>query len=325
MTIANLEAAGLLPVVRNASIGSTSSDVGICFAFDRGYLLPFKVMVYSMARTGTLLDLPVTVYSDDPAVFEDPVVKVVVDRARLIEGDRRDVLYGLARDTVERPARASWNKGTFLKWAVFEPSEFGAMLFLDVDMLCLGPLEPLLDLGEGDLLGSPQFQPTLVKGPAGPRPKEHVFANLTKMIGGNFRATTIGTVNLNSGVMLVRKPLLSDAFFKEIKAFAEAETKINEQRHITDFFKASKTFRMNLVSSRWNFHENYLRFVDDVEMFGFLREINILHYAGRTKPWVPSDSAKRLARSLWSTYYQAAAAHPEFLAAHEPIPVAVAH
>jgi hypothetical protein len=238
VTIANLEKAGLLSIERRLPVTPSTADVGICFAFDTGYLLPFKVMIYSMARAGTLLDLPITIYSDDPAVFEDPVVKAAVDRPRLIEGSRRDILYGLARDTVERPARAGWNKGTFLKWAVFEPTDLQAMLFLDVDMLCLGPLEEFLTIEGGDLLGSPQFQPTLLKGPAGPRPMGAVLANLDKMLSGAFKATTIGTVNLNSGVMLVRKPLLSEEFFSEIKQYAEKEKKINEQRHLTDFFKS---------------------------------------------------------------------------------------
>ena len=116
MSLAKIEKLGV-PI---PNIGRETERTALAFALDSAYLMPFKAMVFSMARTGTMLDSPLYVLSDDPSLFDDGVVKLVADKVVLIEGELRDHLYNLAAHNVGRPERATWNRGTCLKWAVFD-------------------------------------------------------------------------------------------------------------------------------------------------------------------------------------------------------------
>ncbi len=121
--------------------------------------MPFKTIVSSMVRTGTMLHSPIHIYSDDPAVFDDAFVKKVADRCILIDGELRDDLYDLAQNNVRRTERTKWNRVTFLKWAVFRPPTRTRCCSSMSDMVCLAEIEPLLTLRpDADMVGCAQFQ-----------------------------------------------------------------------------------------------------------------------------------------------------------------------
>jgi lipopolysaccharide biosynthesis glycosyltransferase len=278
----------------------------ICFAFDSGYLMPFKVMLYSMACAGALPRDPIIVLSDDPAVFEDPIVNLVVDHPVLLQGKVLDTLYGLARDNVERPERAAWNKGTFLKWAAFDDHGYENILFLDVDMLVLKPLAGLADLKEGaDLLAAPQFQTSLYRPKGkGRYTPETVEQNLRWMMDGEFAKAKHR--RMNSGVMLLGSSTASPAFQDELVAFAAARKDLHEQAHLTAFFAEHHEWKLRLIPSAYNFQERYLGKVALTTAIQLLSRIAILHFAGR-KPWETDiDPGTRLSTLLWWNFQRAA-------------------
>lgn len=284
--------------------GHSAPSTALVFAFDKGYVMPFKVMIYSMLRNGILCDSPVVIMSDDANIMEDEVVRCVTDEFHLIDGRLKDQLYTLARENIGRPDRHQWNKGTCLKWAVFRDCAYDNALFLDVDMLCLGDLRPLLERApDADLVASPQFQRTMVAGADGPASPQEVAQRLRGMLDESAKPY-MG--RLNSGVMHVRKKLLSDAFRNELLAYASQRTQINEQSHLTHFFKnekIKKKYKIRLVSSAYNFHESYLKQIDRIDAQDIAKFIKILHYPGSPKPWdTEIDSNIRMTTLLWWQY-----------------------
>ncbi len=282
-------------------------STALAFAFDADYLEPFKVMLYSMARCGTLLDCPIYVYSDDPTVVEDAFVRRAADMRRLVEGPDLEELAEIAERHIRRPERAKWNRGTCLKWAVFDDAPVDQILFLDVDMLCLRPLEGLLSLRpEAELVFCPQFQRSAMPSEDAPGAKTAARDRLSDMIGLRGEISR----RVNSGVMLVRKPLLSRQLRNRLIAFAKTREDINEQSHLTNFFRTNRDrsrFVTAVASSGFNFQENYLDAVDPVDALALLRRVRILHYAGSQKPWRAKITKKdRVSFQLWRLFQRSA-------------------
>ncbi|RXF67024.1 glycosyltransferase [Hansschlegelia zhihuaiae] len=278
----------------------------LAFAFDAEYVEPFHVMIYSLARANTLLDCPIYIYSNDPAVQDDPIVRLVTDRFRVIEGADLAELEDVSENHIERPERAKWNRGTCLKWSIFDEAPVDQLLFLDVDMLCLRPLEGLLSLHpKAAIVSCPQFQRTMVSSGEGRSRQLDTKKRLLELI--NRRSAYMGRIN--SGLMLVRKPLLSRSFRKTLLAFAKSRSEINEQSHLTNLFRDPKhrrSFPSAMVSSSYNFQENYLDLVDRIDAMELMRRVRVLHYAGSQKPWrAKGPNRARATMQLWQQVREA--------------------
>lgn len=299
--------------------GGGRRKTAIAFALDRDYLEPFRVMVYSMVRAHTMLDAPVYVYSDDPAVFEDEIVARVADRTILIEGEDLRELEEVAEHHIQRAERAKWNKGTCLKWAVFDDAPVDQILFLDVDMLVLRPLEGLLSLySKAAVICCPQFQRPNLVGHDERLPKSELARRLELLI--DRQSPHAGRIN--SGLMLVRKPLLNRQARAAIIAFAKSRTDVNEQSHLTYFFRRDplgKSLKIVMASSSYNFQENYFDLIDELDALRMTRRVRVLHYAGSQKPWQARDEKLgRLTLQLWFRYRLLAGEIPASLAPPAP-------
>jgi lipopolysaccharide biosynthesis glycosyltransferase len=296
VSIASLVRDGLLPEPPAVAPAAAAPSTALAFAFDAGYRLPFKVMLASLARAGTLTDLPIFVYSTDATLLDDPFVRAATDRFFLISGALAETLEHLARERVRRPERADWNRGTFLKWAVFQPAGVDQVLFLDADMIALGAIEPLLSRApDAQLVGGPQFPRSLARDETGPVPAPVLAERLEGLVTGTAPLPT----RLNSGVMVVRRPLLEDDVRRALVDHASRKLLVNEQSHLTSFF-ARRPGSLVLVESAWNFHESYLKRLPQPVAEGILAHVRILHYPGAQKPWLDLDRpARRRSLALW--------------------------
>jgi hypothetical protein len=296
VSIASLQRAGLLPPSPSEPPPPAAPSTALAFALDSGYRLAFKVMLASLARTGTLTGLPIHLHSDDPVLLDDPFVRAATDRFFPLTGPLAEELERLAAERVRRPERGDWNRGTFLKWAVFQPAEVDQVLFLDADMIALAALEPLLVRApSAHLVGAPQFSRSLVRDESGPVPAAVLAERLAALVTGGAPQPT----RLNSGVMLVRRPLLDHDFRRDLVAHAMRVVCVNEQSHLTAYF-AKHPGTLALVEPTWNFHESYLKRVPAPQAERILAEVRILHYPGAQKPWLdPERPARRRSMALW--------------------------
>ena len=293
MSIYSLHEKGLIDVkVTDAT--TTTSNITLAFAFDSGYSHCFKVMIASMAANGVLCKNPIVIYTDDLTLEEDPIIKLVADRISLLSGKKRDLLYRLAKENVKRPERADWNRGTFLKWCVFEEQATEKLLFLDVDMLILDSLEGLVNAHpEKALVTCPQFQQSIKT--------ENTDASLQNLLIGNF--DNKHKARINSGVMLINSEILNAKFFRELTTFASERISIHEQGLLSEFFRDNKTL-FGMAPSAYNFQDSYLRLASDDVYKDILKQLSVLHYAGGVKPWL--DTSKSIANlpsiKIWHEY-----------------------
>ncbi|AYA63000.1 glycosyltransferase [Alteromonas sp. RKMC-009] len=270
------------------------NDVTLAFAFDSGYLDCFKVMLGSMAYNGVLTDNPIVIYTDDKKLLSDSFVQLVADKVSLLDGKRKETLYSLAKENVKRPERADWNRGTFLKWSVFEKQETSKLLFLDVDMIVHNPMQALFDaFPNKPLVTSPQFQQSLREG--------DTDSQLLKMYDGQFDGKHIKRIN--SGMMLVSGDFLCDAFFNTITQYASERISIHEQGLLSEYFGDKRKY-IGMVSSTFNFQDSFLRLASDKVYRELLEKISVLHYAGAFKPWTEkTDSIGNMPSiKLWHDY-----------------------
>lgn len=280
--------------------GGPGPEVSIAFAIDRGYLDLWKVCIRSLAWSGNFLDSPLVLYTDDPEILDDPVVAAVVDRAVPISGARRARLHGLARTSVRERGRAAWNRGTFLKWAVFERHETGRVVFFDCDMLFLRRFDSqLVAAATAPFSCCPQFRAAITQDAEGawlPEPARlrHLEDVLAGRFAGKFRT------NVNSGMMVLGPELLSADFFDEITAHAARRREVNEQSHFTRYF-LDRPEMLKMLPTVYNFQESYLMRVPWASQQRFLKRIHVLHYAGASKPWrdTPRRADFRPSMALW--------------------------
>lgn len=277
-----------------------SAEVTVAFAFDRGYLPLFHVAASSLARSGNFLDSEVVIYTDDTAVTEDPLVRSVADRVTVLTGSKKETLHGLAQHSIRRSEREAWNKGTFLKWMVFEEQQNPTTVFLDVDMIFLRRFDArLLEDSTADFNACPQFMYRLLKDKQGEHlPLEKKWRIIEKALAADYSGRL--SRRINSGVMVLREPLLSEEFFEEITAFAAERQQINEQGHFSEYFKLHAE-RRTMLPYGYNYQDEFIGALKDwEEQRKLLEKISVIHYAGSPKPWQKTLGPEaRPTSSLW--------------------------
>ncbi|CAM4334577.1 hypothetical protein BOTU111921_24145 [Bordetella tumbae] len=273
---------------------AADEKVTLAFALDSNYLECMKVMLFSMLRSRAFIHSPISLYTDDPTVFDHEVVKNFIDKVVLIDGHKKETLYELAKNNVRRPERAQWNRGTFLKWAVFEEQDTEELLFLDADMLVLQNLHEISKIREDkSLITMPQFQEELKEGDS--------LNKLKELIAGQYDGRHRNRIN--SGVMYIRKNLLADKFFEEVTKFAASRIDLHEQGHLSAYFQENKGL-LYMAPAIYNFQEQFVRRLKPLDKQEIMPYIKILHYAGQTKPWKIGEekSATHESTRLWYEY-----------------------
>jgi lipopolysaccharide biosynthesis glycosyltransferase len=309
LSIERLANSGYVDLPRQtSSAAKPHPSTALIFVFDSEFIKPFKVLLYSMAKLGTLVGLPIIVLTQDPAVAEDPVVKAAADDIRMLGQAEIEQFKVISGRRVPDRYKLDWiAKYTFLKWSIFDDFGYDQLLFIDADIICLNPVEDLLssDL-PGDMLGGPRFMETLLQDDAGNRlADDAIFRNLRRMIKGKFDASH---TRLNSGVMLLRKRLLTKDFRDELLRFAATRDYVNEQSYLTGFFADNKDYTLTLMSSRYNFGAGALADLPLMMELQVTKDIVFLHYPGPRKPWrmEPSLLGSRFSHVLWHRAYNEA-------------------
>lgn len=277
----------------------TPGDRALYFVVNYDFVLPLKVLTYSLLKTGSFLDLPIVIFTDETKVAEDAFIQSIATKIVFLDKDQKDTLNVIRSDRIpSRLRREDLPKYTFLKWMMFDDVGYKSALFLDADIICLNDATGIFELANhADLVIAPQFKEVIryhdIEAKVR-RSADEVYERLTAMLDARFDEHH---QNLNSGVMLMSERLLNRKFREDLIAMARAMRPMpNEQRYLTERFSGTE-FSKALMSSKYNFHEMYLNQLDAFSQLQMLSEICLLHYAGPDKPWV--KRSKKVAHQIW--------------------------
>jgi lipopolysaccharide biosynthesis glycosyltransferase len=316
MSISDLARAGRVSVAGKGGGEGALASSALAFVFDRKFLEPFKVLLFSLARTGSFTQLPVLVFTQDGLVANDDVVKTVADEVVFIKDEDISKFSVISRKKIPDQYKLDWiPKYTFLKWLIFDDYDLQQLVFIDADIVCLNKADGILDTPPGaGLIGCPRFMESLFSDESGSRLSERqIYGNLKNMARGEFDEKH---VRLNSGVLLLRDNVLSSHFREDLLAFASRREHVNEQSYITSFFKNSKEYKMKLISSKYNFGAGSLSYLPVHLQIQVLREVVFLHFPGPRKPWFGElTEDARFTHMVWRKIASDARAQSDLLGA----------
>ena len=168
----------------------------------------------------------------------------------------------------------------FYSLEAFNMTNYEKVVYLDSDMYCVGDIKELF-LNDSKLLACldgfsyEEYAAPIVE-------KAGLILNTSsKRYGKHFKNS------FNAGVLAIAPPILSQNNFKELMAMLDLEawkglgkSIFTDQMIINRFFEN----QFSIISSKYNymiFLGDYLNIVDKISF----RDISIVHFAGKIKPW----------------------------------------
>ncbi|MGW1322249.1 glycosyltransferase [Streptomyces antibioticus] len=148
---------------------------------------------------------------------------------------------------------------------VFRIRDYDTVITLDTDMVVLGPITELLTLRHG-LAAVPQF----------------FYGDKTRM--------------LNSGLLVIQKEYLTDAFCAKIDAIGRAGT-YELDKHDQGILNALLDGDFVDLDPRYNFVKR--RLSGDLPV---PEDTAVLHFTGRHKPWQGGEAGYGLAQERWAAF-----------------------
>jgi hypothetical protein len=294
-----------------------AEGAALVFVLNRDFVWPFRVLLFSLVKSRSVLDAPIVLISEDETLQSDPLVEAVVDRFVPARGDLLVPFADISPERVPEHQRLGWiAKYALLKWLVFDDYGFERHVFMDADTLCLNPVDALLELNSADLHLTPQFDPRLLRGPDGAKlPRAEQEANVLEFV----RRTEFA--NLNSGVFVANHAVLTPDFRAELIGMARRLQIKTEQSVLQRVLRDSPQHTRSWLSPRFNFHHGHLSPLSVRTQIAELDRSYLLHFIGsHAKPW-DGGTAKPFTRAVWLQYArEAAEADPVFAspAGHRP-------
>jgi hypothetical protein len=273
----------------------------VIFLFDSAYLGAFRTFAHSIRHAIAADTHDIVVLSNDPAALEDPLVRRLAHRRILLTPDE---IHGMRRIDASRVdpdlRREAFGKYTFLKFFAFRDIGYPHHVFLDVDMLCLKPDFSFTELVlPVDFAAAPTMGGNFLRrDPA--LPAARAEAEVRSRVGEMFDRGYGVERAFNSGVFLVRRPLLSEDALAGLLAVGEARGARLEQQ-ITHAFVASRPgLRFRSLPIGYNFVQAAAEAVGEAAFAAMRPDVTFLHFNAKVKPWreaAPDDWLTRLWRA----------------------------
>jgi lipopolysaccharide biosynthesis glycosyltransferase len=314
MTLRHLAEQSLRSPSQRPSTPRRSADPAtsaLAFVLDSSFVVGLKTLAFSMIKQDTLVDLPVIVLSNDAAVTDDPFVHALADHVVRISPHDVSRFDGISAELVREQLRLDWiPKYTFLKWLIFDDWGVDQLIWIDADVLCTGKVDHLTELRDQELYAAEVFQKSMHStddGEGDLLPIEQRESNILRH--ANVEVPPGPT--LNSGVMVINRPLLDRAFQHELIATATAQPFENEQQVVRTVLERRGT--RGWLSPLDNFHHNYVKQISAPAQEDLLARVRLLHYVGRiNKPWLRGRRHLATSRLWWAAHDEAVASSDLF-------------
>lgn len=295
-SVANIYRMGSVPIEANRT---SSRRSGIAFVLNKDFIPGLKVLIYSMIKSSTLLDLPVVILSEDDAVLRDEFIIGLADVRRHVTDVDISEFAEISSGQVAPQAKLDWiPKYSYLKWLIYDNYGFDQLIWLDVDTICVAPLDGLLEFNDADLYAAPVFQKSLRESARNePLPLSESSAKIVEWVKNGY----LDAPSLNSGVMVLNKPVLSESFRNGLVSWNLTHEVPTEQRAVYNFLEVSNKYRRGYLSPLYNFHHSYYRYMDDKDKQWLWKNVKLLHFIGSAaNPWrVTKDNATSTQKMWW--------------------------
>lgn len=290
--------------------------VALVFVVNRDFLPGLKILLYSMAKQQTLLDLPILFLSEDQELSEDEFVATAGDIFHHVTDEDIGSFQGISSARVPDRVRLDWiPKYTFLKWMIYDDYGFERLIWLDADILCLGPIDEIAQMGDADLYAAPKFPRKLLHTNNSSDAKPLRPASSRRRIRDHLEGGYQSLRSLNSGVLVANKRLLTGTFRDSLIRWAEAKEVPTEQMVLMNVLEESDDLVRGYLAPTFNFSHTYLPWLNTPELEQFETDIRLLHYVGaRSKPWEKRGRMLEVeSYRLWHEYLtEAEFVHPVF-------------
>lgn len=287
-----------------------TNGTALVFVLNKPFLIGLKTLAFSMIKQNTMLDLPVLIITDEPEVLADPFVSILADKTVLVSPEQISQFEGISSARIDDRVKLEWIPAyTFLKWLIFEDYGYDRLVWIDVDIVCLKPIDELTRLTYKALYAGGVFPSQLYRIGQDRLPLEDRERNILAFSD----APSPSDDSLNSGVMVINKPLLNKAFREELISHARERDFTNEQLVITRVLARPKYAGFGWLPPTYNYSHAYAMLAGASVQIDILAKVKLLHYIGVDgKPWNRPKGTRTTERLWWDFHLDATGTHTLF-------------
>ncbi|MDQ1080856.1 hypothetical protein [Pseudoroseomonas cervicalis] len=294
-------------------MGSVYPGTAILHVLNRDYLLPLRVLRHSLMRQGAFEGCPTVIITDDPVVAEDPFIRRIAASIEMFDAARLARFAQIRGERINPALHAGFApKYTFLKLSMFQDRGYDRHIFLDADMLCLRTPDAALLTGPQPAKAVEEYGASTF--PIGQEPRREDAQAVSEAYLAEHDQPALRPIRgINSGFVVLERPLLSQAAFDGALALASTTAFTNEQNLTTRTIAGSGTPFLRLPVW-YNARRRIFGSLGPAHFETVRDRIVFLHYTPG-KPWAMGPRSVRAWDRLWLDQRDAAEAWANDLAA----------
>ncbi|EFH12117.1 hypothetical protein ACFFMP_04550 [Pseudoroseomonas cervicalis] len=278
-------------------MGSAYENTAILHVLNRDYLLPLRVLRHSLMRQGAFEGCPTVIITDDPVVAEDPFIRRIATRIEFFDAARLAAFAPIRGERIDPRIHAGFApKYTFLKLSMFQDRGYDRHIFLDADMLCLRAPDAALLTGPQPAKAVQEYGASVF--PIGQEPRPENAQAIADAYLAEYGAPCVTPIRgINSGFVVLERPLLAQAVFDRAIAHASGTAFPNEQNLTTRVIADSRQPFLRLPLW-YNARRRIFGSLGPAHFETIRDRIVFLHYTPG-KPWAMGPKSVRSWDRLW--------------------------
>ncbi|MFW2830265.1 hypothetical protein [Sphingomonas sp. ID0503] len=302
----------------NAGAPSTANDAAVLsagrgaviFLLDSNYLTALKTFAYTLRNAIEAGTHDIVVMTNDPALAEEPFVRMLADRVILIDDEQIERVKSVRRERVRsKHLHSELGKYTFLKLMAFNDFGYDHHIFMDVDMLCLDPcfrfnqLIQDADYAASIGVGPKRLQVAKMAGESG-KVRRAKIAERFRELADRPHPLKLG---INSGVWFGGRKVIGQEMVDRLVETGSREAYEYEQDITRRTLSDMPGLRFGRLPMWFNVTEYPLRKMGPNHFAKLRPEVRIVHYNQHVKPWqVERAEADWLTTLWWNAHDEAA-------------------